>query len=85
MVAVTESKLYFYINKTKKTFTSYRKQIKQQQKRTRLTKTYKLKQMQSIKRNHHKHIRSKSPKNNTHFDILYIQSILGEKGKFNKR
>lgn len=59
MVAVTESKLYFYITETKQkkqTFTSYRKQIKQ--KKTRLTKkTY---EMQNIKRNHH--TRSKSPK-----------------------
>lgn len=85
MVAVTESKLYFYINKTKKNIHILSQANKATKKRTRLTKTYKLKQRQNIKRNHHTHIRSKSPKNNTHFDILYIQSILGEKAKFNKR
>lgn len=55
MVAVTESKLYFYINETKKNIHILSQANKITKKRTRLTKTYELKQRQNIKRNHHTH------------------------------
>lgn len=83
MVAVTESKLYFYITETKqnkKNIHILSQQIKQK-KKTRLT----INKMQNIKRNHHIHTLSKSPKTTPILIFCTYNQSLDEKKNSNKK